>query len=131
MSAPIITAEATEVERIEDALDALLTAALEADRKPPLGPDKGLQSAGEVASQVIEAMSWTQARRQADRLLDEPVPTALRLAIRTLGRRLNEIGGHTLMLDVMYRVASRDPAQESRRDWIIEYAWDGIGSWLR
>lgn len=128
MNAPVF-AEVTEVDRIEDALDNLLTAAMEADRKPALLPEQGPVSAAVSVGRVIEALDWTQARRQADRLLDRPVPTALRLAVRTLGRRLDEIGGMKLMGDVLDRVAARAPAQEGRRIGIIERAWDGVGRW--
>lgn len=120
--------EATELEKIEDALHRLLQAATEADRAPPLTPPRGPISASVLALEAVDRItSWTPAQRDAAALFMNPVAEALRLAVRTLGERLHEIGGQQLMTEVLDRVAERDPEHWGRRVSIMDHRWDGIG----
>lgn len=129
MNAPL-TAVATETQKIEDALDRLLTAITWADRQPSTTPDDGPTSAGELIGRVLLRLeTWTAAQQAADALMRRPASEALRQAVTTLGKRLHEIGGMALMRDVCDRVAERDPANESRRLGVIDHRWDGIGDW--
>lgn len=121
---------ATEVQQIEAALDRLVTAAIANLRETPITPDRGPVSAGVIAQEVAASFAWTQAQRAAHDLLSRPVSNALRQAIRTLGKRLYEIGGDELMHQVCDRVSSADPMNESRRIGIIDHRWDGIGHWV-
>jgi len=128
MNAPV-TAQATEAAQIEAALDALLTAAIKADRDRSLMPERGPVSAGAMIGEALERRAtWTPAQEAAHDLLRRPVAWALRNAVRTLGKRLFEIGGLKLMSAVCDRVSALDPANEGRRAGIIDHRWDGIGS---
>lgn len=123
---PVI--ETTEAQMIEEALDAVLTAAAEADRRPPLAPERGAVSAAESAFALLERMdSWTKAQAATHDLLSRPVSELCRQAVTTFGERLFEIGGMTLMQDALYRLAERDPANYGRRVAIMDHRWDGIG----
>lgn len=128
MNAHSPTIETTEVQRIEEALDAVLATAAEADRRPPLVPERGAVSAAESAFALIERMDgWTKAQCAAHDLLSRPVSELCRQAVTTFGERLFEIGGLTLMQDALYRLAARDPANYGRRVAIMDKRWDGIG----
>lgn len=121
---------ATEAEQIEHALDALLTAAIAADRSSPIRPERGMVSAGSLIKDTIERLTtWTKAQCAAEDLLSRPVAAACRTAIRTLGERLFEIGGNHLMSEVCDRVSALDPANESRRIGIMDRRWNGIWNW--
>ncbi len=130
MNAPV-TADQSETQKIENALDALLTAVACYEREPALLPETGAVSAGALIGAYLEKLTtWTKAQRSADELLQRPVSWALRRAIRTLGKRLHEIGGDRLMHDICDRVAARDPAREGWRLGVIDHRWDGIGEWV-
>jgi hypothetical protein len=58
-------------------------------------------------------------------LLDDPIGRSLRLGIRRLGERLNQLGGFTLMQAVAERVGST-----GRRLTIIDHAFSGVGNWV-
>lgn len=127
------TATATETARIEAALDALLTAAIQANSVPSLTPERGPTSAGVLISEALEKFTWTPTQRAASALLSRPVWEVLRQGIRTLGERLYEIGGSELMRDVCDRVAAMDPARAGHRLDIMDKRWDGVGGdkgWL-
>ena len=127
MNAPV-SAQATETTQIEAALDALLTAAIRADRDPPLLPDRGPTSAGVLVGELLDKIqTWTKAQRDAADLLSRPVWEVTRKGVRTLGKRLYEIGGLSLMQEVCHRVAALDPANEGRRIGLMDHRWSGIG----
>lgn len=126
MNAPT-TALATETARIEAALDALLTAAIQANSTPSLTPERGPTSAGVLIAEALEKFTWTPTQRAASALLSRPIWEVLRQGIRTLGERLHEIGGFELMTEVCDRVAAMDPARSGYRSAIMDKRWDGIG----
>lgn len=119
----------TEAQKIEAALDALVSAAVANLNERPVVPDRGPISAADAAAETIASFDWTPAQRRAHDLLSRPVSRALRQAIRALGERLFEIGGMSLMHDVCDRVSMADPRNEARRAGIIDHRWGGIGSW--
>lgn len=129
MNASSLAIATTEAQRIEAALDAVLTAAIAADRNlPSLSPERGPVSAGVTAYEVIDRLSnWTKAQGAANDLLDRPVSELCRQAVTTFGERLFEIGGLTLMQDTLYRVGERATADQGRRVAIMDHRWDGIG----
>lgn len=122
--------QAEEVQRHESALDHLLTAATHEVNIALRGPGRGPVSAATIGHEFVEKLSWSEARRKAADFLDDPVGEALRQAVRKIGKRLHEIGGEKLMLDVCHRVAARDPSQQQRRTAIMDHRWDGIGKWI-
>ncbi|MBL8773905.1 MAG: hypothetical protein JNK30_21135 [Phenylobacterium sp.] len=125
-----ITSEAAETVKIENALDALLAAAIRADRDPALVAERGLTSAGTMIGELLDRMeNWTRAQQAAHDLFTRPVAEVCRQAVSTLGMRLHEIGGIPLMIDVAYRVADRDERTRDRRMGIMNHRWDGIGDW--
>lgn len=120
----------TDVQQVEAALDALLTAIL-AMREESVRPPRGPVQAGTLAVEYVHRLeSWTPAQRAAERLLSRPVNIALRDAVRTLGVRLHEMGGVKLMTDACYRVAEADPSTTGRRLSVVDAQWDGIGDWI-
>ena len=127
MTAPV-TALAPEVQLIERSLDALLAAATET-RPPWPARDPGLRPIGAV---LQEQLARTPAGNDAAELFDNPVGEMVRQGVTTLGRRLHEIGGTTLMQDVLYRVAARgcSAAERDRRIGIMDHRWSGIGQWM-
>jgi hypothetical protein len=127
MTAPV-TALAPEVQLIERSLDALLAAAIAA--KPPWParyPNSRL--IGEV---LREQLAQTNDQRAAAELLDNPVGEMVRQGVTILGKRLHEIGGMTLMQDVLYRVAELgcSGSERDRRIGIMDHRWSGIGGWI-
>ena len=78
-------------------------------------------------ARFLGRMEMTEAQREADSLLEDPVGEALRQGVRTLGERLYEIGGLDLMQDAIDRVASLDAATWGHRTDIMDKRWDGIG----
>jgi hypothetical protein len=122
------TITATEVEQIEEALHRLLTAATHTFNVKLRGPDRGPVSAGTLSAEYMESLSWSEARRDAAELFQDPVGEALRQAVTTLGERLHELGVD--MIDVCYRIAERDPSQHDRRLSIMDHRWSGIGDWM-
>lgn len=124
------TAVDPDVTKIENSLHSLLTYAIRADFDPDarLIASRGPVSASVLSFEAVTRMSdWTQAQRDAEELFANPVSTALRTAVRVLGKRLYEIGGMKLMSDVLDRVADRDPEMSGRRECIMDHRWDGIG----
>ena len=116
----------TEIDGIKYALDELLRAAVEAKprRSQPCEPI----SASVLARYTIERLiDCTEAERKAGDLILNPVGEATRQAIRTLGKRLYELGGLDLMQRVLDDVAEIDPRNEGRRIGIMDHRWDGIG----
>ena len=75
----------SEAQRIERALDALLTAAI--DARPPWRQQfEGARTLGSILSEYLAA---TPAQSAANDLLDNPVGEAVRQAVSTLGLRLH------------------------------------------
>lgn len=121
-------AVATEVQRIEDALDRLLTACTHDFNVKLRGPDRGPVSVADLSREYLESLKGTDAQRAAAELFDDPVGEALRQAVTTLGERLHELNAD--MVDVCYRVAERDRARHDRRLSIMDHRWSGIGQWM-
>jgi hypothetical protein len=105
----------TEVTRIEEALDKILTAIEEHERSTdaerPKRPFKFAAAADVTA---------------IDDLLDDPVGRSLRRGIKELGQRLFELGGTKLMEQVLDRVV-RMGSQWHMREDILDKRWDSIG----
>jgi hypothetical protein len=130
MNTQSISITATETDRIEDALDDVLSAINDNLRRGAAKPDRPMRSLREITQALVESLeSWTPAQRAAADLLDAPSAAgeALRQGVITLGRRLYELGGLTLMQDVCDRVSARDPASADRRFGIMVKRWEGIG----
>jgi hypothetical protein len=124
-------AEVVEVSQIENALDALLSAAIQADREPAILVDEGPISLGTTLDPILQKTeSWSRARRGSDEPLRRPVSEALRQAVHTLGQRLDELGGFALMHAICDRVAGRDHPNHGRRLGIVDHRWDRIGEWV-
>lgn len=114
-----------EVAGIEDALDTLLSAAIEADLEPrPTSAGTfGVWSISELAAW----MEKSKAERDTSELVKNPVAWACRRGIRVLGERLYELGGLELMGNVLDDVAERDETKSGYRMGIMDARWDGIG----
>ena len=108
---------AEEIALIEHALHRLLRAMREHELRQPRPASFRL-----VCFEDIVGQSPVQS------LLDEPVPDALRLGIRKLGKRLYDLGGLDLMTTVLDRVARKDPSWRMKRENILDNAWSVIGS---
>lgn len=128
MNAPTAS-KLTETQKIEEALDRLLTATTAARQEHAIGGERGPVSMAVMSSEFIASLEHSPAQRAAAELLQRPVGEALRQAIHVLGERLNEIGGHQLMLDTCYRVAERDEANQHFRLGVLDASWNGIGAW--
>lgn len=129
MNAPVTSLAQTEAQKIEDALDTLLSAIIKHDLRPrPEEPwNLTMYSAGDLAREAIENLARTEEGRFAHRLFNDPVRAALVHAVRRLGKRLFEIGGLQAMQDACDRVSERDPRNWDRRTNIMDKRWDGIG----
>lgn len=124
--------EATELQKIEEALHVLVTVAVspEGYAGNPAVPDDGkMFKFWNLAQIMADGEGATDIQRKARAIIDRPVGGAVRRAIKTLGERLNEIGGNDLMSEVIERVADRDPARWSVRIDVMDKRWDGIGTW--
>lgn len=117
-----------EVQRIEDALDRLLTACTHDFNVRLRGPDRGPVSADQLSQEFLESLKGTDAQRAAAELYDDPVGEALRQAVHALGERLYELKAD--MIDICYRVAERDRRWHDRRLSIMDHRWSGIGDWM-
>jgi hypothetical protein len=115
-----------EVAGIEDALDALLTVALD-----PARPGRySWRSDGPRAfnfQSVAEILAKTRAQSHAEQIIRDPVGETARMGVRALGERLHEIGGLELMQRVLDDVADRDKPNWGRRTSIMDNRWDGVG----
>lgn len=110
-----------EVRGIKAALNVLVSAIIE-DRQTPRGD-------GTFRSVPFEELgNWTGAQLVTEGLIRSPKESAYGLGVRALGKRLNELGGGNLMLEVCEEVAGMDARWESSRASIIDHRWDGIGS---
>lgn len=127
MAGPVAV-DVTETQQIEEALHALVTAAVsDTGYVSNLLTRDGPESIGSIMAR-LDAM--TPKQRTAADLIRRPVGEAVRRAIKTLGERLHEIGGQELMSDVLERVADRDPSRYGRRIDVMDKRFDGIGSWV-
>jgi hypothetical protein len=97
------------VEQIESALDQLLTAIVEHDRRR--------------AEAEAGAVSYP-----GKNFIDDPIGHALRDGVTKLGKCLFACTGSLAALEkTCERVAARDPAYWALRADIIDKWWDGIG----
>lgn len=116
----------TEVQKIERALDALISTAITA--KPPWPAEEQGRPRIYTLKELIDGPhGQSPASRAAYAFYANPVGEAVRAAVTTLGERLHEIGGLQLMQDVCDRVADRDPERWGWRTDIMDKRWDGIG----
>lgn len=113
------TEEEIELHDIEVALNDLIEAIIAA-------PVRRRRGGMTMAQALADEEGKTKVGVRAAELVEEPVGNACRAAIVTLGKRLFEIGGTKLMLDVLTRVSS-EPGSESRRADILDKNWNGIG----
>lgn len=130
MNAPIKTPEATELQRIDEALTALLDAIIEHDSRPKPREDRDtyeLHSIADLAAAAIENAKRSEAGRFVHRLQTDggPVRYALVHAVRMIGKRLHEIGGLSAMHDAMNH--QEDQPRGGWRVAVIDKRWDGIG----
>lgn len=121
-----VPAPSTEVARIEAALHQTLTAIHEADANAR--PREPISARDSAELWIAKLKEFTSLQREVDDLLDRPVAEALRQKVRLYGERLHEIGGVSLMQEVLYRVAERDPVNQHRRIGIMDKRWNGVGS---
>lgn len=121
----IATVTEQEVARIEAALHQTMTAIHQADQA--VRQREPISARDSLAQYLEKRTSFTPLQLEVDDLLERPVGEALRQKVRLYGERLFEIGGVSLMQEVMYRVAERDPANEARRIGIMDKRWNGIG----
>jgi hypothetical protein len=110
-----------EIRRIEQSLDALLSAIDQHDAwcdragvRPKLRP---------IDAEDLIATEFSPV----EELLNRPVPAALRGGIKELGRRLFDLGGTKLMGQVCDRVAEMGGSWDKRMT-ILDARWDGIGN---
>ena len=118
-----ISKRVNEIAGIEKALDVLLRSAIAADRTERRS--LRVMSLAEIEPPTDK----TKAGVMAEQIVDRPIGEACRQAIRTLGKRLHEIGGARLMQSVCERVAESDPSNAAHRTDIMDKRWDGIGEW--
>jgi hypothetical protein len=109
-------AAAREIKRIADALDLLLRQ-IEAQPPPRAGPIEMLSLADLGARSPIES------------LLGDPIGRSLRLGVRALGGRLDQLGGFDLMARVAEHIADMRPECSARRLSILDFAFNGVGRW--
>ncbi|WP_395670522.1 hypothetical protein [Phenylobacterium sp.] len=105
-----------EVQAIEGACDALLTKAQEGRRRI-------------YDSVWLDLASPTHAR-QALAVATDPELAARCLAIRTLGRRLETIGGWRLLEDTVDRLAPEDGRNVELRRAVLRGCWHRLGEFL-
>ena len=119
-----------ETEGLERALDVLLTAMLEEDRK--LAETAGASSFKAhvfTAADLQRAARLTRLEMDVTDLQRQPVRAACRQAVRRIGEHLFKILGSTDgMREVLERAADMVPEQYGHRASIVDHAWDGIGS---
>lgn len=117
----------TRLAAMEDALHALITAIgdhdaarFEARRSGPQEPLECIM----LDDLTLESVEIDRLRGIAS----NPVRCALRGAVKDIGRDLFRAAGNTdAMLEVLHRVANRDPVNAGRRGAIIDSAWNGLG----
>ncbi len=115
----------TEIEGIERALDALLTAMVEDDAKRAPAP----LTASSIRFTDLDGPIPTRADMELRQLLRQPVYSACRIGVRRLGAQAFSVTGSTDgMREIAERVADRVSGQFGRRLAMMDSAWDGVGS---
>jgi hypothetical protein len=115
--------EHEEIEKIEAALDAMVSAVIADENDTPfVGGSLRPLAFAELM------MRATPAQRAAFELLESPVRSALRAGIVTLGERLKEIGGLNLLHEVALKIEAQNPAYEERSAGVLSKAWVGLMS---
>jgi hypothetical protein len=116
----------TEIEKIEDALDVLLTQITKCDRESAREAEGKPRRYELICAADIKPIGRRQA--QIERLLKEPIRSACKNAIHLLGERLFELTGDTdAMLKTCERVAGRRRASAGYRSMLMDKTWHGIG----
>ena len=119
-----------DLESLERALDALLTAIITEDwkvREAAAGP-ANIVAAAVTAESLERAGRMTRLDLDVADLVRNPVRAACRQAVRRIGERLFKVCGTISgMSQVAERVAAWDPPQYGMRAAIIDHAWDGVG----
>jgi hypothetical protein len=114
----------SDIERIEFALDAILTEMIE---KRKTGPTPAGERSS-IGRPQLESLP-THEESEVNHIIREPLEGAYRLALRKLGQRLYDVTKNTeLMREILERVADRDSANYGRRAVILGSAWNGVGS---
>ncbi len=120
----------SEIEMIEQALDAVLEKAIEHDLARPARGGSGRVSPTPFDVADLANIP-TRAQSDVMALIDDPIRASLRQALRRLGERLYELTRDTdRMCEVLERVADRDPQHYGRRAGILDRTWHGIGTWM-
>ena len=114
-----------EVARIEQALDALLSAMIDEEARWPEPALYHIRATPYDSSKPVK----TRVEMEVGQLLQEPVYFACRLAVRRLGERVHAVADGTAgMRRIAHRVARVHPARGAPILSILESAWDGVGT---
>lgn len=131
------TPTASEISRIEAALDNILSAITHLDQgiwapgKPRAkSAAYRIYSMADLGAEYELKQTYTVSQRYAEDILDNPVREVLAKSVRQLGKRLHEIGGLNAMQEACERVANIDEPNWGRRTNIMDKRWDGIGNWV-
>lgn len=114
-----------EAEVIADAIDVLFGQIAEAAQQRPRGTPLNAQS---IAEYLATYDDRSEDGQDAIDILDDPLGWGPRRAIEVLGRRLFELGGTNLMLQVLEEVSGRDSDHYAHRADLIDKTWDTIGN---
>jgi hypothetical protein len=117
----------TEIEKIEEALDALLTQMIKCDRTTAKEAEGVPRHFEFICAADIKPIGRRQA--QIERVIRNPVRNARKNAVYLLGERLFELTGDTrIMADICTRVAARrDRSNADYRSMLMDKTWEGIG----
>ena len=117
----------TEADRIENALDELVTAIIEHDAK--WAKSAQVHTPAIAERPVAKLMVRTADNVDPASLVGDPVGEALRQTVRDLGGELFRLLGSTkAMRAVLERVAGRDQRRYRQRLNVMDKTWNGIGS---
>ena len=121
---------AAEIRRIEAALDALLNEIVErilAQRAEPKMPRAAQLMATPFKVAALNEIP-SHDETEVNEILQDPVGSACRYAIKRLGQHLYTVFKSTdVMAEVLDRVAERDPKHSGLRADIMDDCWEGIG----
>lgn len=114
-----------EVAAIKAALTTLIDACMDHRRAGSPGSRRSL----EAVSFADIVLSETRAQDIAEGIISDPLGESYRRSVRSLGKRLFELGGLNAMQDAADEVANaRGEGQFSARVDIMDKRWDGIGT---
>jgi gamma-glutamyl-gamma-aminobutyrate hydrolase PuuD len=121
---------AAEIRHIESALDALLNEIVKrmlAQRAEPKMPRAAQLMATPFKAIALDEIP-SRHETEVNEILQDPVGSACRYAIKRLGQHLYTVAKSTdVMAEVLDRVAERDPNHLALRADIMDKWWEGIG----